>query len=161
MRKIAIIASLFFCALGLAAQGGNETVLYIYDEANENSSPYLGYARAAFKAQGIPFEMASVAEVPSKNLAAYDRIFIHGMVMAFNTKSMVRNWLKQGPDLEGKEITLLVTANRWSLAALTRDLTKLLKKEKATVVEAVSMATKSMDGSAKEKALGEMIGHLK
>jgi hypothetical protein len=90
-----------------------------------------------------------------------DRIFIHGMVMAFNMKSMIRDWLKQGPDLEGKKITLLVTANRWTLDALTRDLTKLLKKDKATVVEAVSMATKSMDSSAKEKAIGEMVGHLK
>jgi len=72
-----------------------------------------------------------------KDLSAYDTVLIYGMVQAFNMKSPIRDWLKANPGLENKRVFLFVTANRWFLKNLFVQLTKLLDKQKADVVDAV------------------------
>ena len=83
------------------------------------------------------------------------------MVMAFAMKSPVRDWLKAEKRLEGERVALYVTANRWSLDKLTKQLVDLVKKDKAEPVDAVSTATKPMDAAAKEAAARNFVAKLK
>lgn len=136
-------------------------VLYVYDEDNEQSAPYVANFRAAFAAEGIAFDEATAAQAAAVDPAAYGTVVIHGMVMAFNRKSPVRDWLKKGPPLAGKKVSLLVTANRWFLDSLFKDLTALLEKEDAVVVDAVSMATKRTDDAAEAAAVRAQVARLK
>lgn len=136
-------------------------VLYVYDEVNEQSRPYIAHFRASLQAAGRPFDEAAAGELAKKDLAAYDFIVIHGMVMAFNAKSPVRDWLKTQPGITGKKVALLVTANRWFLANLFEDLQDLLNKEKADVLDAVSMATKTTTDADEAAAVTKLIGRLK
>jgi hypothetical protein len=138
----------------------NQKILYVYDEVNENSRPYIGYFRDAFDQEGIAYDEIAAGEIQSAKLAEYRVILVHGMVMAFNAKSPVRDWLKSSPDLSGKKVSLFVTANRWFLKDLYRDLTALLKKENANVIDAVSAATKDLDGPAKSAAVRKQVKGL-
>jgi hypothetical protein len=154
MKKSAVLAlALALLAADFAAAQGPKKILYAYDEANEQSTPYIGYFREAFAARGLAFDEAAAAELGAKDLAAYDRIVLHGMVMAFATKSPLRDWLKQGPALGGKKVWLLVTANRWFLAELFGRLAKLARVDGAELVDAVSMATKDKSQAEKSAAV--------
>ena len=115
MRKAVFFTILTLTVFGLAAEPPAEKTLFVYDEVNDQSKPYIGHFREAFVAEGIPFEEATASELKTKDLSPYDTIVLHGMVMAFNTKSPIRDWLKTGPDLSGKRIHLFVTANRFDL----------------------------------------------
>jgi len=160
--KIAIaIACALLITAGLAAETADGKVLLVYDEVNVNSDPYVGYFKEALTAEGLAFEETVVGSVAGKDLAAYDTVLIYGMVQAFNMKSPIRDWLKTKPALENKKVSLFVTANRWFLKNLFVQLTKLLDKQKAEVVDAVSMATKDLDASAKEAAVKAQVRRLK
>jgi hypothetical protein len=95
------------------------------------------------------------------DLAKYRAVLVHGMVMAFASKSPVRDWLKAERRLEGKKVFLFVTANRWFLDKLYKQLGDLLMKDKAGAVDAVSAATKKMDAAAKESAVRAFVARLK
>jgi hypothetical protein len=161
MRKLVFVVSLAAIAAALCAEGPAGKVLYAYDEVNENSGPYIGWFRESLAARGIDFDEVEAAKLASKDLSPYDRILIHGMVMAFTTSSPIRDWLKTGPNLEGKKVSLFVTANRWFLKNLFDQLKDLLKKDKATTVDAVSMATKDMDAAAKAAAVKAHVERMK
>jgi hypothetical protein len=161
MRKSVLVLFALASAISLGAQETGKKTLYVYDEVNKNSTPYITYFKAAFAEKGIAYDEATAAQAASKDLSAYDAIVIHGMVMAFGTKSPVRDWLKRGTKFEGKKVSLLVTANRWKLEKLYDQLTKLLKKDKADVIDAVSMATKDMNEAAKIDAVKTQVGKLK
>jgi hypothetical protein len=152
---------LAICAFSLWADSSAGKVLFIYDEVNQQSSPYVERFREAFAAKGISFDEATAVQVKSKDLSSYTRLVVYGMVMAFNMKSPVRDWLKTAPDLSGKRISLFVTANRWFLQQLVGQLTDLLKKDKAEVVDAVSMATKDLDVQEKSVAVDRLVKELK
>jgi hypothetical protein len=155
-----LVALMPFASAQEAGESG-EKVLYVYDEVNDNSKPYIGYFRTAFAESGIEFDEATAAEAKSKDLASYRVIVIHGMVMAFNSKSPVRDWLASSPDLKGKKVSLFVTAKQWFLDNLAKDLAGLLKKDGADVVDAVSQATKKMDEPAKIAAVRDQVNRLK
>ncbi len=166
MRKnIIVILYVLLSVIGAVcfAEGAaveDRKILYVYDEVNENSRPYIGYFRDAFTQEGIAFDEVSADGVKSKNLNEYRAILIHGMVMAFNSKSPVRDWLKTSPDFAGRSVSLFVTANRWFLKDLYRDLTGLLKKDKVTMIDAVSTATKDLDGPAKAALVRKQVAGL-
>ena len=161
MRKAVFFTILTLTVFGLAAEPPAEKTLFVYDEVNDQSKPYIGHFREAFVAEGIPFEEATASELKTKDLSPYDTIVLHGMVMAFNTKSPIRDWLKTGPDLSGKRIHLFVTANRWFLDKLFGDLTKLLNKDKADVVDAVSMATKKTTDAEEADAVRVFVARMR
>jgi lactam utilization protein B len=95
------------------------------------------------------------------DLTKYSAVLVHGMVMAFASKSPVRDWLKAEKRLEGKKVYLFVTANRWFLDKLYKQLGDLLARDKAGSVDAVSAATKKMDDAAKEAAVRAFVAKLK
>ncbi len=153
-RTFAILAAAF-CLLAVpsTAQTPAGRALYVYDEVNKESEPYIRRFREALAARGIAFDEAAARDLKGRDLSPYDRIVLHGMVMAFNAKSPVRDWLKTGPNLAGKRVYLFVTANRWFLDKLFRELTDLLEKARAKPVDAVSMATKDADDGEKTAAV--------
>jgi hypothetical protein len=161
MKKAFLLACLFALAAALGAQGRGQRILFVYDEVNYNSKPYISLFESALASEGLPFDAAKASEARGKDLAAYDLVLVHGMVMAFTSKSPVRDWLKSDPRLEGKKVALFVTANRWYLDKLFSQLKELLGKDKANLVDAVSMATKGLDGKAKESAVRAFVGKLK
>lgn len=150
---------MFITAAVVAAPAGK--ILYLYDEVNEQSTPYIGYFREALAAEGIAYEESAVAEVSADKLKTYGYILAHGMVMAFNMKSPLRDWLKTSPDLRGKKVSLFVTANRWFLDDLFGQLRKLLERDQAELVDAVSMATKELDAAAEREAVRAHVARLK
>ncbi len=160
MKIMIAVACALLCTAGLGAQTTGK-VLLVYDEVNVNSDPYVAHFKEALAAEGLAFEDAVAANMAGKDLAAYDTILIYGMVQAFNMKSAIRDWLQTKPGLENKKVSLFVTANRWFLKNLFVQLTKLLDKQKAEVVDAVSMATKDMDASAKVAAVKAQVLRLK
>ncbi|MDP3177682.1 MAG: hypothetical protein Q8M76_07245, partial [Spirochaetaceae bacterium] len=144
-------------ATAAATAASREKILFLYDEMNEQSTPYIGRYREIFAAAGIPFDEATAADMKSRDLSPYRLIVVHGMVMAFNAKSPIRDWLKTGPDLRGKNVSLFVTANRWFLKDLFGQLRKLLESRGAVVVDAVSMATKDTDDAAERAAIAAQV----
>lgn len=162
---VALLCLSFLACAGFVsaedAGSGAQKVLYVYDEVNKNSEPYIGYFRKAFNEAGIAFDEVAVADIKSKNLADYRAIVMHGMVMGFNSKSEIRDWLKTSPDLKNRKVSLFVTANRWFLANLYRDLTGLLKTEGADVIDAVSQATKKLSEDDKLALVRAQVSKLK
>jgi flavodoxin len=129
-------------------------VLFVYDTNNKATKIYIEAIRSRLSGDGFTVDEASSSSLKKKDPSSYDKIVIYGMVMAFNAKSMVRNWLKAQKDLAGKKVYIFVTANRWSEEKLHKDLVKLSAKKKAIVVDAVSMATnKVSDEKKREKAV--------
>lgn len=159
MKRTGILAFTILVTLSLGAEPMSRGILHIYDEVNENSSPYLEYFKEAYTNQGIDYHQVTVAELKNSDLEDYDTIVIHAMVMAFNMKSPIRDWLKTKPPLAGKKIFLFVTANRWFLDKLYGQLTELLNGE--TKLDAISMATKELDGAAKNAAIQTQVSKLR
>lgn len=144
-----------------AAQPAPSRALFVYDEVNDQTKPYLARFREAFAASGRPFDEAVAGDLASRDLSGYDVIVLHGIVQAFNMKSPIRDWLKTKPDLSGKRVYLFVTANRWFLDKLNRDLTGLLEKAGAKPVDAVSMATKDTTDEYESEAVRTFVGRVR
>ena len=161
MKKLFAILCLSTALAALGAQTAKIKALYVYDEVDEHSTPYLGHFRDAFAAEGIAHDEVIAAEAASKDLSQYDAVVVHGMVMAFAMKSPVRDWLKTGPNLAGKKVALLVTANRWFLGTLFGQLSKLAAKTGAATVDAVSMATQKTDAAEETAAVRRQVARLK
>lgn len=160
MKKLLLSACLAFASFALGSQPAGK-ILYVYDEVNDSSRPYIGYFKASLVAEGIAFDEATASQVPSMDLAKYRAVLVHGMVMAFAAKSPVRDWLKTERRLSGKKVFLLVTANRWFLDKLDGQLRELLAKDGAAPVDAVSAATKKLDADAKEAAVKGLVAKIK
>ncbi len=161
MKKIFVALFALFITFFVGAQTPGGKVLFVYDEVNVNSDPYVGYFRQALAAEGLTFDEVVAGNMAGKDLSAYDTVLIYGMVQAFNMKSPIRDWLETKPGLENKRVSLFVTANRWFLKNLFVQLTKLLDKQEADVVDAVSMATKDLEASARESAVKNQVLRLK
>ena len=159
MKRMTALVYAVLVTLGLGADPLNLGILHVYDEVNDNSTPYLGYFKDAYSSQGIAYDQVTIAELKTADLERYDTIVIHAMVMAFNMKSPVRDWLKTRPPLAGKKTYLFVTANRWFLEKLYGQLTELLDGN--TELDAVSMATKDLDETAKKAAVQAQVNKLR
>ena len=160
-RAIAILFAVTCVIATLAAQTAPPRTLFVYDEVNDQTKPYISHFREAFAASGTAFDEAAAADLKGRDLSRYDVVVLHGIVQAFNMKSPIRDWLKTKPDLAGKRIYLFVTANRWFLDKLNRDLTGLLAKAGVKPVDAVSMATKDTDDAAERAAVIRFVGTVK
>jgi hypothetical protein len=161
MRRSLVAFVMLVSVAAMSAQAAEGKVLYVYDEVNDQSTPYIQHFREAFAAAGIAFDEAVVAEMGSKDLSKYEIIVVHGMVMAFASKSPVRDWLNSKPILQGKKVSLFVTANRWFLEKLFGQLKTLFVARGATFVDAVSMATKNTDDAAEGAAVRALVSKLK
>ena len=164
MKRLIVAAGLAIAALSVlsaqnAAQGPK--LLYVYDESNKQSAEYVTYFREALAQRGIPYDETTAAGLQRLDLAHYDTILMHGMVMAFNSKSPLRDWLKTGPSLAGKQVHLFVTANRWFVDKLLGQLEELLRKDQATLADAVSMATKDLKAADKQAAVQTFVRELR
>lgn len=156
-----LIALMAWIIVPLAAQAPAARVLFVYDEVNEQTEPYIAHFREAFASSGIAFDEAAAGDLVSKDLSRYEVLVLHGIVQAFNGKSPIRDWLKTKPPVAGKRVYLFVTANRWFLDNLFRDLTGLLEKTGAKPVDAVSMATKDTDDAAEKAAVKAFVGRMR
>jgi uncharacterized membrane-anchored protein len=161
MKRRALFLFALLSAVSIGVQAQTEKTLYLYDEVNEGSTPYIAVFKAAFAEKGIAYDEATAADLRTLDLKAYDQLMIHGMYMAFNMSSPIRDWLKDDPDLTGKKISLFVTSNKSNAEKLMDQLTKLLKKNKAEVIDAVSMATADIDAAGKAAAVKERVERLK
>lgn len=165
LKRILILSALTviaaYVALPPAAQAATSQALFIYDEVNDQTKPYLDHFRKAFASFGIKFDEAAAAELGSIQLSRYDIVVIHGIVQAFNMKSPVRDWLKTKPPIAGKRVYLFVTANRWFLDDLYRDLNSLLEKNGVKPLDALSMATKDTDDAAEGETVRSFVGRIR
>ncbi len=159
--RLGMIVLLALIIVPLAAQSPSPRILFVYDEVNEQTEPYIARFRGAFTAYGLPFDEAAAGELKSRDLSRYDVLVVHGIVQAFNAKSPIRDWLKTKPAVTGKRVYLFVTANRWFLDNLFRDLTGLLEKSGAKPVDAVSMATKDTDDATEKAAVEAFVGKVR
>jgi len=151
--RLALILLAALTILPLSAQPAPPRILFIYDEVNEQTEPYIAHFRDAFASSGMTFDETAAGDLKSKDISRYDVLVLHGIVQAFNAKSPIRDWLKTEPAVTGKRVYLFVTANRWFLDNLFKDLTKLLEKSGAKPVDAVSMATKETDDASEKAAV--------
>ena len=81
--------------------------------------------------------------------------------MAFAMKSPIRDWLKSNPKIKNKKVVILVTANRWFLDKLYEQQIKLLKKQEAQIVDAISSATKELDDKQKRELVKKFVEGVK
>lgn len=159
--RLTVIAVMAMTIAPLAAQAPALRVLFVYDEVNDQTKPYIAHFREAFTSSGIPFDEAAAGDLKSKDLSRYEILVLHGIVQAFNGKSPIRDWLKTKPPIAGKRVYLFVTANRWFLDNLFKDLNGLLEKNGAKPVDAVSMATKQTDDAAEKAAVKSFVGKVR
>ena len=164
-RRLVLALTVALAALA-AGQAGAQApapagkLLFVYDEENKYSAPYIQHFRAELKAAGLAFDESSAEGLKGKDLSSYDRILAYAIVQAFAMKEPLRDWLGSNPDLGGKKVSLFVTANRWSLAKLFGQLQGWLKQDGAQVIDAVSMATKDVSDTAKGEAVSRFVAGL-
>jgi hypothetical protein len=123
---------------------GKPRVLLAYELADKTLDPWRALLRTELDSAGYALEEGEAARLSPATLSNYDLIVIHGAVMAFTFKEPMRDWLNTSPKLAGRKVALFVTANRWFLEKYDGQLAGLLKKADASIVDAVSTATKSL-----------------
>jgi len=148
---------LFFATLGFAQTA---PVLFVYDEHNKSLDPYIQWVKDELTAHQIAYEEAPAQEVGRRDLAKYSSLVVYSAVMAFTTKSPVRDWLSSRPKVGQKRVALLVTANRWFLDTLTNQQTKLLKQLECRDVDVVASATKDLDEAQKRQLVKDFVDRL-
>lgn len=163
MRRIFAVLLVFGCITGNIYAQANQAkqILFIYDEDNKQIEPYKKMIENELNMNGLQYDMTNVQDIKKKDLRTYDTIIIYSVVMAFNTKSPIRSWLNQTPNISNKKVALLVTANRWFLNNLFNEQMNLLKKQQATIIDAVSSATKDLTQAEKESLIKNFIEGLK
>ena len=149
-------------ATQVPATDGNhdKKILFAYEESNEKLDPWLARFNNAFSAANLNVDKKAALGLTSTDFSKYDLIIIYGAVMAFTAKEPLRDWLKTENRISGKNVALFVTANRWFLKKYDDQLLSLLKTKNATVVDAVSGATKDLSESEKRKMVGDFVEKL-
>ena len=66
---LAAAFAVLFGAMPCAAGEPEKKILYVYDEVNEQSSPYIANFRAALSGAGIAFDEVTAAELASGKAA--------------------------------------------------------------------------------------------
>jgi hypothetical protein len=164
LRSIILPASLLFVFPSWAADSLDVTpvkVLFVYDTIDKASAFYVETIRENLKKALFQVDEASSGGLRQKDPSQYRHVVIYGMVMAFNLKSSVRRWLKSQKSLENKNVFIFVTANRWFNENLRKDLAKLATKKRATVVDAVSMATNKVNDAEKREKMMALLSQVK
>jgi len=135
-------------------------ILFAYEESNEKLDPWLARFNSAFSAANLTADKKAATDLASADFSKYDLIVVYGAVMAFTAKEPLRDWLTKESGLSGKKVALFVTANRWFLKKYDDQLLSLLKQKNASVVDAVSGATKDLSESEKRKMVGDFVEKL-
>jgi hypothetical protein len=161
MGKAVLALAFAVAAAGYLGAEPADRILYAYDQESERTKEIIGTFREALAAQGIAFDEADAASLRTKDLAGYGLILVHGIVQIFNFKSPLRDWLGKGPDLSGRKVSLFVTAGSYFAENLAGELSALLRKNGAAVVDVVTMATKDMAPKAKRAAVDAAAAKLK
>ena len=144
-----------------AANGtAGKKILFAFEESNEKLDPWLSRFNVAFVAANVNVDKKAASELASVDFSKYDLIVVYGAVMAFTSKEPLREWLTKENRLAGTKVALFVTANRWFLKKYDDQLLGLLKKNKVTVVDAVSGATKDLSEIDKQKMVGDFVGRI-
>ena len=159
MKRFLIFS--FFISIGLSSFAQTKTVLFIYDERNEQLDPYIHQIKDELNKNKIVFDESSVQDIKKIDMQKYDTLMIYSAVMAFNMKSPTRDWLKSNPKIKNKKIVILVTANRWFLDKLYEQQIKLLKKQEAQIIDAISSATKELDDKQKQELVEKFVEGVK
>ena len=139
---------------------GKPRVLLAYELADKNLDPWRALFRTELDAAGYAIEEVEAARLSAATLSGYDLIVIHGAVMAFTFKEPMRDWLNTKPKLAGRKVALFVTANRWFLKKYDDQLLGLLKKADASIVDAVSTATKALSDGEKRQFVRAFVEKL-
>ena len=164
LRSMILPAALLFAFPSRAADSLDVTpdkVLFVYDTIDKASAFYVGTIRENLKKAQFLVDEASSGGLRQKDPLPYNHVVIYGMVLAFNLKSPVRDWLKSQKNLENKKIFIFVTANRWFNEKLCKELAKLATKQRATVVDAVSMATNKATNEEKREKMMALFSKIK
>jgi hypothetical protein len=159
MKHVLSVILLLSLASLVCAQSAK--TLFIYDEDNPQLEPFRLLLQNELSAQGVSYDSSSVADLNAVQLDTYENLILYSAVMAFGMKSPIRDWLKKNPQLQEKKIALIMTANRWSLDKLFKEIRALLTKQKVNVVDAVSGATKDLDADEKAKLVRDYVASLK
>jgi hypothetical protein len=124
-------------------------VLFVYENVDLKSKFIVESFREQLKKADFYFEEDSLGSKAIKDLSNYQYIIIYSGVMAFNTISPVRKWMRSTLSFENEKIFIFVTANRWYYESHLKELVNLAEQRHGTVVDAVSMATCKMSESQK------------
>jgi len=155
-----ILCSCLFTTAYAQAQTHEPSVLFVYDTLDDKSSFFITAFRDALKGMPVTVDEAAVEHPVKKEVAAYDAVVLYSRVMAFDMKSPVRTWVEQQKSFNKKKVFLFVTANRWFQEKHFAKLLDMLKKRDATVVDAVTLATKDMTDEKKKAKVRECVGKV-
>ena len=144
-----------------AASQPAPALLFVYEAKDKKIDPWISLFKEELQSSGMNAEFAVPADLAGKDLSAYDRIVVYGVVQAFASAEPIRDWLKTDIVLSGKKVHLFVTANQWALKKYFDQLEKLLAKKKATVVDAVSSATNKLSDSDKRALVKVFVGKIR
>lgn len=167
MKKLVLlISSLLLCAAGTYSNdtltnGSSDKILFVYEEPNEQISPWVELFKKTFAGQNRSVEYAASADVFKKDITSFSSVVIYGAVQAFTFKGPVRDWLKTDVNLAGKKVYLIVTASRWFTEDYFKQLKKELTKKNAETVNAVSAATAKMTDNDKSTFVNNFIASIR
>jgi hypothetical protein len=68
MKRMFILACTILAALSLGADPLSRGVLHVYDEMNDNATPYLGYFKEAYANRGIEYHHVTIADLKAADL---------------------------------------------------------------------------------------------
>jgi peptidase E len=163
-RLVFLITSILICAQGAYSNdtltNGGNTILFVYEEANEQIDPWVELFKKTFTGQNRSVEYVASADVTKKNIASFSSVVIYGAVQAFTFKGPVREWLKTDINLAGKKVYLIVTASRWFATDYFKQLKKELTKKNAETVNAVSAATAKMTDTEKATFVNNFVQNI-
>lgn len=165
MRKSMAFALLYFiaCFSFVYAQSRDsapEEILFLYEESNENLDPWINRIQEELSTRGIPFLARQAEDLEPADLANHGRILLYGAVMGFTLSEPLRDWLKTEPEISGKEVVLLVTANRWFLDKYTGQLEDLLEQADTLLLDEVTRATQELTEEEKDQIAAQAVAAL-
>lgn len=137
------------------------SVLLVHDGQKNYTSPFLQRFRASFAETGIEYDELTCDQLVGKDLTQYDRIVVYAMVMAFNTSSPVRKWMKDAEGINGKKLFLFVTGHNAFEKDLKAQLRAAAEDHGAIVVDAVSAATKKLTEAEKDDLVRLQVQRVK
>jgi len=148
-RTACALAACFAAVVASAAP-----VLFVFEEENPETTPYIELFREELRTSGVEFDELSAAEAAKSGKgvpADCELVVVYAAVMRFGSPTPASDWLKAQKDFRGKTVRIRVTANRWFLETVRKRLEKTVKSARPEAVDALSQATKDFTESDKQK----------
>lgn len=150
-----IFCTALFSTLYAQEQVRESKVLFVYDTLDDKSSFFITAFRDALKELAV--DEAAVENPVKTDIGSYDAVVLYSRVLAFDMKSPVRTWIAGQKSFNRRKVYLFTTANRWFYEKHLSKLIDMLKAREATVVDAVTMATKDMTDEQKREKVLELV----